>query len=577
MNRCVFLVLAGLLLLPGPKLWADGDWNQLDPTGAPSARFGHSMVPLADGRILLFGGEGAEGLSDDLSVFDNGNWNSVTPSNTPPAPRRDHKAWVRGEQMYVWGGFGENQQVFNDLWKYDVQTNAWNEVATGGTRPPARYGHTSTTLADGSMLIFGGTGADGVARRDLWRLNTDGSWTELVSAAYRYSHHNAQLVDGYLYIFGIPDFLSYYEVSTGIWDYYNLDLPLGSFGSTATGLNDLGETIVYIYGGYDANGAESSAVYEFNSNTGEYTIRPSPMPMPLVHAAAAPLPDSRQSAAPHSTIPMPNGILNCTPVGSDVVGNSTNVQMLFFGGKSNGQIVNTTLGFYSQGAPPPPPPPPPPAGGDILSQIGALGHGRFAMFVVRYPQKQGEVKVNIEWANDKSKLCLLGLSLPGDDIDAFGDEDELLRYSMRNIDKFSVVECHKRKHWRKGRRHQLDEKTQIEKKFTDAKLLVLLVKHHPWSQTAKEIQVKIAKSEDNADNVLYAFPIGTFPPQPQERVHFMRLPSEPVRWVSHYPHGAQVEEKTQTAQGYWEWQATDRTRRGCFGFFRLAFVKFELP
>jgi len=57
--KSIYSQLLGLviiLLLP-ITLLAEGDWDQLNPANSPEARFGHSMVTLPNGRVIMFGGE----------------------------------------------------------------------------------------------------------------------------------------------------------------------------------------------------------------------------------------------------------------------------------------------------------------------------------------------------------------------------------------------------------------------------------------------------------------------------------------------------------------------------------------
>lgn len=345
MNRWIALTLLTVLLTLGASAWADGDWNQVDPANSPSPRFGHSMIALGDGGILLFGGEDGEGnLHNDMFAFQNNNWNEVVPANDPPAPRRDHRAWARDDKMYVFGGKGESG-LFNDLWSYDSDTNLWTEVTTGGPRPAPRYGHSTTPLADGSALIFGGTTASGEKLGDLWKLNADNTYTPLPGSNVEYSHHSAQVAGDYLFVFGLPGIISLCELATADWDIINRDYSYSGYGTSAVGQNAEGQEIVFIFGGYDAEGNENDVVFEFNTATAELAHRQEPMPYPLVHGASTVVNGSTQQSL-NTYSQCPPGVLNCVPGAA-----AEELQMLFFGGISNGAPVSGTLQFFSEGAP----------------------------------------------------------------------------------------------------------------------------------------------------------------------------------------------------------------------------------
>ena len=94
-------------------------------------------------------------------------WMSLTSTSDPPDPREFHAmtAFVDGTVVI----FGGNTHVtgtyyaFNDVWLLDV-TSAdadWTKLSGSGDVPTARHGHTLTTLADGTVVMFGGANWDG--------------------------------------------------------------------------------------------------------------------------------------------------------------------------------------------------------------------------------------------------------------------------------------------------------------------------------------------------------------------------------------------------------------------------------
>ena len=266
----------------------EGDWTMMNPTNAPDARYGHSMVTIPDGRVMLFGGEGAhQNLFNDLIVYNNNNWEYVTPVNDPPEPRRDHEAWMQGNIMYIYGGIGEDA-LFNDMWSYDISDNEWNEVALSGTRPCARYGQSNTPVSDGSILILGGTNSDGVKLNDFWRVSDTHTFEQLPNAPRFYSHQIAHLInDDILLVFGEVGRLGLYQISAGMWGETSGGLPISGFASSCVASNDIGEEIIFTFGGKDADGNDIDVVYEVNTVTGEITMRDDPLPGTLSNGAVA--------------------------------------------------------------------------------------------------------------------------------------------------------------------------------------------------------------------------------------------------------------------------------------------------
>jgi hypothetical protein len=79
-------------------------WRALPSEGAPTGRTA-STGTFLNGRVVIWGGESAEGLRADGAAF-----NPVTDTWSPlasegaPAARRDHQARATDVGMVVWGG-----------------------------------------------------------------------------------------------------------------------------------------------------------------------------------------------------------------------------------------------------------------------------------------------------------------------------------------------------------------------------------------------------------------------------------------------------------------------------------------
>lgn len=176
-----------------------GVWTQLMPTGtAPSARWGHSAVldPVRNG-ILIFGGTDiADGAvvnpANDLWLLGlegTPTWTPVATTGTPPEPRQGHSAVLDlpNQRMIVFGGrrpLGNGAQtLFNDVWSLNlaVAPPAWTPLAPVGGPPAVRFGH-SCVLDEPNqrMIVFAGASNLGApAYDDVWTLSLTGTptWT----------------------------------------------------------------------------------------------------------------------------------------------------------------------------------------------------------------------------------------------------------------------------------------------------------------------------------------------------------------------------------------------------------------
>lgn len=275
-----------LLILQSINLPAqqNSDWITFTPPGSPEARYGHSMVTLPDGRVMMFGGEGVgQNRFNDLHAYENANWVELTPDNSSPPPRRDHQAWLEGsDRMYVYGGIGETGPL-NDLWVYNINTNNWTEIFYTGVQPPARYGHATTTTGNGTKLILGGKDVDGNKLNDFYKINPDNSCTQLANAPRYYYNHAVTLIDDdLLLVFGKAGFIGLYQLSVGVWGETPGGLPLNEINTYVSSGNQ-----VFIFGGKDENGVLVNNVYAFNTTTGEVTTREEPLPAMIENGASA--------------------------------------------------------------------------------------------------------------------------------------------------------------------------------------------------------------------------------------------------------------------------------------------------
>ncbi len=106
-------------------------------------------------------------------------WKKITPARGPAA-REDHTWTVDADShyAYLFGG-RDGGKTFDDLWRYDLETDTWKKLSPRGKGPSARFGH-SAVWADGfGVVVFAGQrGADFFG--DLWAFDpTEGKWTLL--------------------------------------------------------------------------------------------------------------------------------------------------------------------------------------------------------------------------------------------------------------------------------------------------------------------------------------------------------------------------------------------------------------
>jgi N-acetylneuraminic acid mutarotase len=294
MKKNLRKIIVIVLYLTLPMLCAaQGDWKIISPTYSPLARYGHSLTPLPNENIFLFGGqESAQKMYNDLHSYNNGQWTPVTPDNNAPPERSNHCAWYLNGKLYVQGGVTETQGPLNDLWNYDPVTKEWTMVNVTGNKPSARYNHDVAQNTDGSVVLSGGMDGSNLLD-DMWRYDPiTGEWTPFGTLPAGMSNHITLIVDNKLYVFYNSQGYAY-DLSTSTWT-SGLQAPAVNFGATcALGQNDQGHKIIFVFGGY-GNSGYSDIVFEYNTATGAVSQQTTTMPVPVYQTKCARLGSSKE-------------------------------------------------------------------------------------------------------------------------------------------------------------------------------------------------------------------------------------------------------------------------------------------
>lgn len=145
-------------------------WAVITPDGRkPGERCLHDCFTTASGELVLYGGQddGAFALGDLWLMDQDRTWDRL--ADPSPAARRLYGVTEAGDVAYLFGGAGEDNTIFDDLWRVDRQTLEFERVRVEGKRPGARYAGTLITdTRRDRILLFGGQASK--ARSDLWEL-----------------------------------------------------------------------------------------------------------------------------------------------------------------------------------------------------------------------------------------------------------------------------------------------------------------------------------------------------------------------------------------------------------------------
>ncbi len=162
-------------------------WTELKPTGAlPAARVGHTMVwDLFFSRIIMFGGTTtttADGALNDTWAYNpvTNEWTELALPEPLPSTRFGHSMSFSFREGYLllFGGRGRDDLDLNDAWRFDPWNNAWIEIGSPETVPPARYGLSMVWDYMQGVTMFGGM-VDNYPSNETWTYRPYlNSWTE---------------------------------------------------------------------------------------------------------------------------------------------------------------------------------------------------------------------------------------------------------------------------------------------------------------------------------------------------------------------------------------------------------------
>lgn len=155
-------------------LWAffDGDWHEIALSAKPAFRsFAAVAYDQSRGRMVLFGGNGENGVTNDTWEFDGTSWTQRNLA-VRPSPRMDAGMAYdpRRSVTVLFGGLDDNGDLLGDAWEYNGQ--AWRKLAFPPAGPTPRRGATLHYVAaiGGIVLTQGSEQETG----DYWIY--DGSW-----------------------------------------------------------------------------------------------------------------------------------------------------------------------------------------------------------------------------------------------------------------------------------------------------------------------------------------------------------------------------------------------------------------
>ncbi len=236
-----------------------------EPGNLPFPRSSHAAIRLADGKVLVAGGESIEPVALSACHLydpDKGTWQSTGPMRRPRSQLM--LTMLPGGKVLVAGGKGLDYVPLADCELYDPETGIWTPT---DTMMEPRFGGTSILLQNGKVLVLGGNNAIGpVNRCELYHPDS-GTWTPagaLISLDRLMS--SVLLADGSVIVInggqGIQR-VERYDPASGRWNAVSSTLP-DRHGTSATLLAS-GEVLV-------AGGVRHSTCHLYDPLSGKWQV-----------------------------------------------------------------------------------------------------------------------------------------------------------------------------------------------------------------------------------------------------------------------------------------------------------------
>jgi hypothetical protein len=202
---------------PAPDVSFSGSWNQITNHTEWSPRIAFSTVVLPDGSIILMGGVGGDHLTD----FYNDTWRSTDSGKTWTLLNASSGWGARVSQTSVvlpdgsivlMGGAGK-EGLKNDTWLSVDRGITWTclNASSGWT---ARKQHTSAAMPDGSIVLMGGRDGNSL-QNDTWRSTDHGATWSCINAGAewekRFMQEGVAGSDGSIILAGGYDNARYYN------------------------------------------------------------------------------------------------------------------------------------------------------------------------------------------------------------------------------------------------------------------------------------------------------------------------------------------------------------------------------
>ena len=197
----------------------NGDSTLEESAFLTKTRSFHTTSLLADGTILVAGGENSSGITNASEIFDpiKDSW-STFGLNLRNSRKLHTATTLTSGKILVVGGFAGVTGAQSNVELYNPTTKSWEATASLAT---PRYSHTATLLANGDVIVIGGQNQSGII--DSVEKYTVTSGTAVISTVgsmkiQRKYHSTVKLQNGNILVMGGIDDAGNYLSQVELYD-----------------------------------------------------------------------------------------------------------------------------------------------------------------------------------------------------------------------------------------------------------------------------------------------------------------------------------------------------------------------
>lgn len=153
-------------------------WKRVVPSGTPPSKRNSHTCSSWKNKIIIIGGEDScDYYLSDVHVLDADTlvWCKLNTTGQLLPPRGGHTTVSFGKYLFVFGGFSDEQNLYDDVYMFDIESGTWTKIIAVGEGPSGRFSMAGDTLDPhmGGVLVFiGGCNKNLEALDDIYYLHT---------------------------------------------------------------------------------------------------------------------------------------------------------------------------------------------------------------------------------------------------------------------------------------------------------------------------------------------------------------------------------------------------------------------